>query len=149
MKNRISACLSHKSDEWETPAELFLKLNSKYHFTLDLCASDTNKLCDKYFTKETFILDKVLQLNNEIIFCNPPYSKLSSFIEICYNLSEKNNIVMLIPARTDTKAFHNYIYKRKNVEIEFIKGRIKFCFDGVQKSSAPFPSMIVIFKKRK
>ena len=52
---------------------------------------------------------------------------------------------MLIPARTDTKYFHEYIYKKKNVEIRFIKGRLKF--EGKQKGSgpAPFPSMIVIF----
>ena len=48
--------------------------------------------------------------------------------------------VMLIPARTDTKAFHEYIYGK--AEIRFIKGRLKF---GGSKNSAPFPSMVVIF----
>lgn len=49
---------------------------------------------------------------------------------------------MLIPARTDTKAFHQYIYGK--AEIRFVKGRIKF---GDSKNSAPFPSMIVIFRE--
>ena len=50
---------------------------------------------------------------------------------------------MLIPARTDTRWFHEYIYGRKNVEIRFIRGRLKF---GGSKNSAPFPSMVVIFR---
>ena len=49
----------------------------------------------------------------------------------------------LLPARTDTQWFHNYIYNKCGVEIEFIKGRLKF---GDAKNSAPFPSMVVIFK---
>ena len=59
------------------------------------------------------------------------------------NLNNNVFIVMLLPARTDTKWFHNYIYKRQNAKIEFIKGRLKFN-DG--KQSAPFPSMIVIYE---
>ena len=56
-----------------------------------------------------------------------------------------NTVVMLLPARTDTKWFHDYIYKRDNVEIRFIKGRLKF---GGCKNSAPFPSMVVIFRSK-
>ncbi len=50
---------------------------------------------------------------------------------------------MLIPARTDTKWFHEYIYDKPNVEIRFLKGRLKFV--GAEHS-APFPSMVVIFR---
>ena len=48
---------------------------------------------------------------------------------------------MLIPARTDTKYFHEFIY-HKAKEIRFVKGRLKF---GGSKNSAPFPSMVVVF----
>ena len=51
---------------------------------------------------------------------------------------------MLIPARTDTKWFHKYIYGK--AEIRFVKGRLKF---GDSNNSAPFPSMVVIFKNKK
>lgn len=55
--------------------------------------------------------------------------------------SESNaTTVLLIPARTDTKWFHEYIYNK--AEIRFIKGRLKF---GNSKNSAPFPSMIIVF----
>lgn len=80
------------------------------------------------------------------MFCNPPYSKIADWVKKCYTESLKPNttVVMLIPARTDTKYFHGYIYHR--AEIRFIKGRLKFN-DG--KGSAPFPSMIVIFRSAK
>lgn len=78
------------------------------------------------------------------MFCNPPYGRvIYDWIEKCYNESQKPNttVVALIPARTDTKYFHQFIY-HKAKEIRFIKGRLKF---GDSKNSAPFPSMIVVF----
>lgn len=78
------------------------------------------------------------------MFCNPPYGKaIAYWVRKCSEESEKPNttIVLLIPARTDTRYFHEYIY-RKVKEIRFIKGRLKF---GGAKTGAPFPSMIVIF----
>ena len=77
-------------------------------------------------------------------WCNPPYGRtINQWIKRC---SEERNVVMLLPARTDTKYFHNYIYNKPNVEIRFIKGRLKF---GDSVNSAPFPSMIVIFYANK
>ena len=71
--------------------------------------------------------------------------KIGKWVEKGYNSHRlyNNCIVMLLPARTDTKWFHQYIYNNPNAEIRFIKGRLKF---GNSKNSAPFPSMIVIFK---
>ena len=76
-----------------------------------------------------------------VVFCNPPYGReISKWVEKAYNENKKGiKIVMLLPARTDTKWFHEYIYKKH--EIRFIRGRLKFN-DG--KQSAPFPSMVVI-----
>ena len=55
-------------------------------------------------------------------------------------------VVMLIPARTDTRWFHAHIYKQHPVTIEFIKGRLKFVAPNKPKGAAPFPSMLVTFK---
>jgi len=66
--------------------------------------------------------------------------QISKFIKKCYELSRYNTVVALLPARTDTKWFHDYIYKK--AEIEFLKGRLHF---GESKNCAPFPSMIVKF----
>ena len=69
--------------------------------------------------------------------------KLYAWVEKCFREGQKDNtvVVMLIPARTDTKYFHNFIYHR--AEIRFVKGRIKY---SGSKFNAPFPSMIVIFR---
>lgn len=64
---------STKTDLWETPQDLFDKLNCKFKFTLDPCADDNNHKCEKYYTKEQ---DGLLQSwKNEIVFCNPPYGR--------------------------------------------------------------------------
>ena len=78
-----------------------------------------------------------------VVFCNPPYSNIAKWVEKAFRESRKDNtlVVLLVPSRTDTKYFHDFIYKR--AEIRFIRGRLKF---GDSKNSAPFPSMIVIFR---
>jgi len=138
--NRVLSVKSTSSDEWETPEDLFKKLNEQYKFTLDLCATSENHKCDKYFTKE---IDGLKQEWPGVCWCNPPYSNISKWVEKAYNEAQKGSIiVMLIPARTDTRWFHNWIYMMYGVEVEFIKGRLKF---SGSKWNAPFPSMIVTF----
>ena len=79
--------------------------------------------------------------SGEIVFCNPPYSEVSKWVEKAYSEAKRGaKTVMLIPSRTDTKWFHEFIYQKH--EIRFVKGRLKF---GEQKNSAPFPSMVVVF----
>ena len=130
---------SKKSDEWATPQNLFDKLNEEFGFTLDPCATKENTKCEKYFTQQE---DGLYQSwCNEVVFCNPPYSQIKEWVKKCYDeAGSAIKIVLLIPARTDTRYFHDYIYHKS--EIRFIKGRLKF---GDSKNSAPFPSMIVIF----
>lgn len=135
---------SSKTDNWATPIDFFRKLNEEFHFDLDPCADEYNHKCEKYFTKET---DGLLQdWGGCRVFCNPPYGKeIKKWVQKASEEAKKPNttVVMLIPARTDTVYFHEYIYG-KDTEIRFIKGRLKF---GDSKTSAPFPSMVVIFGK--
>lgn len=133
---------SSKSNEWSTPHNFFDKLNEEFHFTLDPCCTKENAKCDKFYTIKENGLEQDWQ--NEIVFVNPPYGKDQKlWIKKSYEESLKENtiVVMLIPARTDTIAFHEYIYNK--AEIRFIKGRLKF---GGSNNSAPFPSMIVIYR---
>ena len=83
------------------------------------------------------------KLGGYCVFCNPPYSEIEAWTRKAYFEAQKPNtiVVMLIPARTDTKWFHKWVYHR--AEIRFVKGRLKF---GAAKYNAPFPSMIVIFR---
>lgn len=139
----MSTMFSSKTDLWATPQDLFDELNNEFHFDIDVCADESNHKCDKYYSKEQ---DGLKQIWMGTVWCNPPYGReISKWVEKGYNSHRlyNNCIVMLLPARTDTKWFHQYIYNNPNAEIRFIKGRLKF---GNSKNSAPFPSMIVVFK---
>lgn len=133
--------LTSNSDEWATPINIFETLDKEFHFTLDACATDENHKCDRYFTKEQNGLEQ--DWSGEIVFCNPPYSEIDKWVQKSYREGHKDNtlVCLLIPARTDTRYFHNFIYQRS--EIRFINGRLRF---NGSKSNAPFPSMVVVFR---
>jgi phage N-6-adenine-methyltransferase len=135
-----AALLSSKSNEWATPRELFDKLNSEFSFTLDPCATAENAKCPKFFTKEQDGLKQ--EWGGERVFMNPPYGReIGKWVKKAY---ESNTLaVCLLPARTDTSYFHDYILGK--AEIRFIRGRLRF--EG-GKYPAPFPSMIVVYKPR-
>ncbi len=115
--------------DWKTPADLFKKLNSEFHFDYDPCPSSPKH-------------DGLKISWGKRNFVNPPYGKeIGKWIKKGFDESLKGKLVVfLIPSRTDTKWWHDYIMKSK--EIRFIKGRLKF---SGNKNSAPFPSAIVIF----
>lgn len=128
-------------DDWETPQDFYDRLNEEFHFTLDPCSSDENAKCEKHYTKEQ---DGLAQdWMGERVFCNPPYGKsIGKWCQKCYEHSKNGGIaVMLIPARTDTAWFHDWVYGKG--EIRFIRGRLYFVGS---KWNAPFPSMVVVYK---
>lgn len=140
MINR--ALFSSNSNEWATPQSLFDELDREFNFTLDPCSTHENAKCKKHYTIKEDGLKQ--SWGGESVFCNPPYGRtLHKWVEKAWKESTKPNtiVVMLIPSRTDTQYFHDYILHRS--EIRFIKNRL--CFnDG--NGRAPFPSMIVIFR---
>lgn len=127
--------------EWATPHRIFDALNERYRFTLDPCATPDNATCQRYFTEAD---DGLLQSwAGERVYCNPPYGRaLPAWIAKAYRESLRGAlVVMLIPARTDTAAWHDYIFPHAS-EVIFLRGRLKF---GGSDASAPFPSVIVRF----
>ena len=142
---------SSKSNEWETPPDFFDKLNKKFKFTLDPCCTPDNAKCKKYYTyREDGLL---CSWKDEVVFVNPPYGDVGKWVKKSYLESTVNGatVVMLIPARTDTKYWHDYIMKGASA-IYFIKGRLKFYnkviadyTGGTKLSPAPFPSVVVVF----
>ena len=122
--NNLKGCFSSKSDDWETPQDLFNLLNEEFHFDLDACANSDNKKCPFYFSKVENGLDQSWAGHN--VWVNPPYSQINLWVEKAYLETKNDNtvVVMLIPSRTDTLYFHNFIYHRS--EIRFIKGRLHF-----------------------
>lgn len=130
---------SSKTPEWETPQYVFDQLNEKYKFNVDVCATFFNRKVPKFWSKE----DDGLAQDWTGLTCwmNPPYGReIAQWVRKA-SMGGAKTVVALLPARTDTRWFHEYILHKAG--IVFIKGRLKF---GGSKNSAPFPSMIVTFK---
>jgi phage N-6-adenine-methyltransferase len=128
------------SDEWETPQDFFDGVNAAYHFNLDVCATHANAKCGRYFTKEQDGLSKEW---NGTCWMNPPYGReIALWVRKAYesSLEPGTVVVCLLPARTDTKWWHDYVIAHAG-SIRFIRGRLKFS----GKDRAPFPSALVVF----
>jgi phage N-6-adenine-methyltransferase len=164
MNNAVM--FSSATDEWETPQDFFESLRWEFKFGLDVAARGENAKCLEYIGtdrddarfrdalaigwRET--LDFTWGDWHRACWMNPPYSKGLQGKFIAKAAEERLRGVLtvaLLPARTDTKAFHTHIYDaskwqpRDGIEIRFIPGRLKF---GGAAHSAPFPSMVVIFR---
>lgn len=127
---------------WETPQEFFDKYNKIYNFELDVCANKDNAKCSNYYTEEQ---DGLKQEWKGVCWMNPPYGRtIGNWIKKAYESSLKGaTVVCLVPARTDTKWWHDYVMKVWPNGIEFVKGRLKF---GGHDNSAPFPNAVVTFR---
>jgi len=132
---------SSASGEWETPQDLFDELDTEFVFTLDVCATHQNAKCQQYFTRND---NALLQDWQGICWMNPPYGRqIGKWLQKAYESAQAGaTVVCLIPSRTDTRWWHDYVMQG---EIRFIKGRLRF--SGAQ-NSAPFPSAIVVFRQK-
>lgn len=140
------ALFTSSKEDWETPQDFYDRLNAKYHFKWDLAASDDNAKCSYYFTRDDNSLEQDWEGLSGNLFLNPPYGReLKLWVKkaATTGLKDKQNLVMLIPSRTDTSYWHDYIFN--HAEIKFLRGRLKFEVDGVSGDSAPFPSAVVIY----
>lgn len=160
--SKHSVHFSSASDEWETPPDLFAALNREFGFTLDACATAATAKCARFFTKEDDALSKdwkavafkgptpidanVVPFNERgAVWVNPPYSRglQAAFLRKARQTGGAFRgppVVCLIPARPDTKVWHETIFPA--AEVRFLKGRVRFV--GAE-ASAPFPSAVVIF----
>jgi phage N-6-adenine-methyltransferase len=128
------------SDEWETPKKFFDAVDKVFHFTLDVCANRRNAQCPCFYTKEE---DGLSRAWTGVCWMNPPYGReISRWVRKAYesSLSGESVIVCLLPARTDTRWWHDYVISRAD-GVRFVKGRIKFS----RRGPAPFPSALVVF----
>ena len=171
MNNQLM--FSSKNQAWDTPQDFFDKQNAIFSFDLDVCATEQSAKCANYFTPE---INGLEQKWLGVCWCNPPYgSEQTEWIKKAYLEAQagRAQTVMLLPARTDTKVFHRYIWDeaidswRTGVQGIFIKGRLTFGSNDYwqwvweqeiingkpntlygkigKKNPAPFPSMLVIF----
>jgi len=146
--------LSSNKNEWGTPTDLFTDLDNEYDFTLDPCGYNGRKLKEDMKTndiRESGIDGLKMSWKDERVFVNPPYGReLKHWVKKCYD--ERDNaevIVLLIPSRTDTSYFHNYIYNCVD-KLIFLRGRLKFIDLETLKAvgSSTFPSLLAIWDNR-
>lgn len=135
-KNRFKST----NQEWETSNQLFEKIDSIFHFTRDVCASQKNTKCKLFWSENNSCLNKKW---DGINWMNPPYKYMRQFIKKAYEERHQAITVCLVPARTNTKWWHDWCMKG---EIYFICGRPKFkgCKYGL-----PQPLALVVFGKEK
>jgi phage N-6-adenine-methyltransferase len=134
-RNRLKKSVHFRSEscEWATPQDLFDQLNAEFGFETDVCATAENAKCSAYFTKEQ---DGLRQEWKGVCWMNPPYGReIGKWVKKAYESNA--TVVCLLPARTDTRWWHDYCAKG---EIRFLKGRLSFNGFG----TAPFPSAVVI-----
>ena len=127
--------------EWSTPQAFFDALNAEFHFTLDAAATAENAKCTRYYTEQDNALSQVW---SDVVWCNPPYGRDTRawFAKAREAQQQGATVVMLVPARTDTKWWHEHVQGIAS-EVRFVKGRLKF---GGSKNSAPFPSAVIIYR---
>lgn len=120
------ALFSSASEHWATPGHLYKELDKEFHFNFDPCplGGEGGLIAD---------------WRGKRVYCNPPYGRgIKKWLEKRHGTQV---CVYLLPARTDTKWWHNDAMKAD--EIRFLQGRLKF---GDSKNSAPFPSVVLVFK---
>lgn len=126
-----------------TPKEFFDKLSNVFNFTLDVCALPENAKCKDYYTPEDDGLSNPWWGG---VWCNPPYGReISAWVKKGYEESRKdynNFVLMLLPARTDTKWWWDWVQGK--AQLFFVKGRIRF---NEGSTGAPFPSVLALYMK--
>lgn len=149
-KQTLSFSCSKSMKYLRTPIDIWNRLRKEYNFTLDACASDENHLLPKYYTKDSDCLKQ--DWTGEVVYCHPMFdSKIGDFVKKAYE--SKCKTVMLLPASTHTKYFHEYIYHNPKCTVEFLKKPPKgFNFghdDGscepIEKTGYIKALMIVVF----
>lgn len=144
--------MSSLDDTWTTPRDFFNKVNDEFGFTLDAAALQSSALCDKWFgpdhpdvtRQDAFKNDWSADAGDGAIWLNPPYGKtIREWMAKARDEAIENGgiVVSLVPARTDTRWFHESCL---GFEIRLIKGRLKF---GNSTDAAPFPSALIVMSR--
>ncbi len=139
------AAYTSNRDDWETPRWLFDQIDAVWHFDLDPASNGRNQLCKEHFTAEDDGLSR--SWGGHRVFLNPPYGRsIGDWVRKAADESKKPDtiVVCLIPARTDTRWWWDHV-EPNAAEVSFIRGRLKFCIDGIEQGAAPFPSALVRF----
>ena len=139
------------STEWSTPEEFFKRLDDEFVFTVDLCATEENALCDAFVAKEEDCLSVewawVAELPTRYTgWMNPPWGRgIGKFVQRAYEQSKKYGlrVVCLLPANTDTKWWRDWVWKAS--EVRFVTGRRHFVCEDGRTGPCPTGACVVVF----
>lgn len=138
---------SSASVEWATPQDFFDRMHAEFNFALDVCATRENAKCGRFYTAEVDGLKQRWNVGpHEAVWMNPPYGReIVHWVRKAWRTaySGEGTVVCLVPSRTDTLWWHEFI--QPFAEVRFVRGRLKF---GGQKNPAPFPSAVAIFRRQ-
>ena len=139
-ENDRATLFASERHDWQTPDDIFAPLHHEFAFTVDVAATADNAMIPRFWTESD---DGLAQpWDGERVWCNPPYgNEQKGFVKKAAERRAEVS-VLLIPARTDTAIWHDYIFPL--AEVRFLRGRVRFVGS---KSSAPFPSAVVVFRR--
>lgn len=123
------AIFSSASVHWATPDDTYKALDAEFGFNLDPCPLSDAPVTDGL----------ALDWTGRRVYCNPPYGR--GVGDWLAKAREADIAVFLLPARTDTRWWHEHAMKAN--ELRFLRGRLKF---GGSKNSAPFPSVVLVYR---
>lgn len=145
--SKWNALFSSKSDDWPTERAVVDEWARRVGpFGLDAAADKHNTKAPRFFSEERDALKNgwLEELGGGAVWCNPPYSQVEAFVAKALSESARGcTVVMLLPSRTDTRWFHMVLAAQDRCTIYFARGRLRF---GDAKSSAPFPSLVVVMR---
>lgn len=144
-----NALYSSRSEEWATPQAFFDALDAEFHFDCDMAATAENAKCLCYVPREQDALSKRWEVYGRVLWCNPPYGREIGrwFAKARQAQAVGATVVMLAHARTDTRWWHEYVQGIAD-EVRFVKGRLRFVGPDGVKSSAPFPSAVIVYRAK-
>ena len=142
LRGKLARKVYHESRKttWGTPWHVFREYDAEFHFTLDVCASEENTKCPRFFSEEQNGL--VQDWEDDICWMNPPYGReIGLWLEKAYRSSLAGaTVVCLIPSRTGTRWWHAWVLGK--AEIRYRQGRI--VFEGAT-DPAGFDSLAAIY----
>jgi site-specific DNA-methyltransferase (adenine-specific) len=141
MSRLNAGLMSSERGDWETPQSFFDLVDDEFGFTLDAAASASNAKCADFYDTTR---DGLMRPWEGVVWCNPPYGRgIDEWVRKGYEAAQDGaTVVMLIPARTDTRYWHDYVMRA--AEVRLLRGRLVFGV-GEARANAPFPSALVVF----
>lgn len=152
MRTRNNGRYNGNGREWETPDELFQRLDNEFHFTVDVCATETNTKLDRYWSEQPEEWAEAVNgleqdWTDEIAWMNPPYGREIYAWTKKARTSGADVVVGLLPASTDLAWWHDDVLAA-GAEVRYLRGRVRFETGGPYRASGFFASVMVIWRAK-